>query len=48
VLRAAVGSTSCDVCVCDVNDNGGITASDALATLRNAVGAGTDLDCPVC
>ncbi|HYC57646.1 MAG TPA: thrombospondin type 3 repeat-containing protein [Candidatus Binatia bacterium] len=45
VLRAAVGTIDCAACVCDVNGNGTITATDALATLRRAVGAPVQLQC---
>jgi hypothetical protein len=48
VLRAAVGGTGCEPCVCDVNDSGSLTASDSLIVLRFAVGAGDDLQCPSC
>jgi TolB protein len=48
VLRAAVGSATCDACVCDVNDSGGVTASDALIVLRRAIGLSVELLCPAC
>jgi len=51
VLQAAVGSTSCDVCLCDVVSTGGaqpITASDALAVLRRSVGVPVPFACPQC
>ena len=48
ILRTAVGSSSCDLCVCDVNNSGAITAADALATLRRAVGQPVELTCPGC
>lgn len=47
-LRVAVGSVECDLCVCDVNDNGGVTTTDALVILRAAVGLDVSLDCPPC
>ncbi|MBI5504634.1 MAG: PD40 domain-containing protein [Deltaproteobacteria bacterium] len=47
-LKAAVGSVTCELCVCDVNDSSNITASDALAILRDAVGLPIDLQCPPC
>ncbi|HYB98802.1 MAG TPA: CAP domain-containing protein [Candidatus Limnocylindrales bacterium] len=47
-LRTAVGSGSCEMCVCDVNDNGAVTASDALTILKAAVGHDIALDCPAC
>jgi hypothetical protein len=48
VLRAAVGSETCQLCVCDVNGSGGVTASDALVTLSAAVGQPVSLMCPPC
>src|SRR5205085_1181304 len=37
-LKASVGSLECDLCVCDVNNSGEVTATDALEILRFAVG----------
>lgn len=49
VLRAAVGQETCDPCVCDVDSSGRILASDALRTLRFAVGVpDIVLDCIPC
>jgi hypothetical protein len=48
VLRTAVGSATCELCVCDVDSSGAVTASDALATLKSAVGQGVALTCPAC
>jgi cysteine-rich repeat protein len=48
ILQEAVGSaTACDAkpCICDVNDNGAISAIDALVTLKKAVGQDVDLVC---
>jgi hypothetical protein len=47
-LRAAVGSGSCEACVCDVNKSGGITSTDALAVLRAGVGQPVTLSCDDC
>ena len=47
-LYAAVGSASCAVCVCDVNDSDAITATDAQAVLAAAVGLPVDLVCSSC
>lgn len=47
-LRVAVGSAECALCVCDVNDNGGVSTSDALLILKAAVGLDVSLDCPPC
>ena len=48
VLRVAVALGSCDVCICDVNNSGGVTAGDALLVLGAAVGQPAVLDCPSC
>jgi len=46
ILQAAVGSATCELCACDVNDDGSVTATDALVTLKRAVGQPIDLVCP--
>jgi cysteine-rich repeat protein len=46
VLKAGVGSESCDLEVCDINDNGAVNATDALQVLRAAVGQNVTLNCP--
>jgi hypothetical protein len=48
VLKAGVGTESCQLCVCDVNDSATITSGDALLVLKKAVGQAVVLDCPVC
>ena len=48
VLRAAVGTETCALCVCDTNGSGTITASDALVALNFAVGQPIELMCPPC
>lgn len=48
VLRSAVGLSKCADCVCDLNGSDGTTASDALIALKNVIGAGYALACPVC
>lgn len=48
VLRSGVGLEVCALCVCDVNDSGGVSATDALAVLRAAVGQPVTLQCPPC
>jgi hypothetical protein len=48
VLRTAVGTEVCDLCVCDVNHSLTITASDAQITLRRAVSQPVELNCPSC
>ena len=48
ILNAAVGAVSCQLCLCDVDDSGAVTAVDALATLQFAVGVDIELVCPAC
>ncbi len=48
LLGAAVGTQTCDLCVCDVNDDAAITATDALIDLNAAVGQAVSLDCSSC
>jgi para-aminobenzoate synthetase/4-amino-4-deoxychorismate lyase len=48
VLRAAVGSDACQLCVCDVDSSGTISAVDALRTLSVSVGQISGLSCPLC
>jgi uncharacterized repeat protein (TIGR03806 family) len=48
VLRTAVALDYCAACLCDVNDDASIGASDALRVLRHAVGTGNPLTCPAC
>lgn len=48
VLRAAVGQNACNRCICDVDDSGTITATDALAVLQDAVGLTVVDGCPAC
>ena len=43
-----IGGAECEPCICDVNDSGELTASDALIVLKAAVGLAADLDCPQC
>jgi len=45
VLRTAVGQSSCDVRVCDVNGSNTVTTGDALAILRKAVGQNVEFNC---
>jgi hypothetical protein len=44
-LRAAVGSSSCALSVCDVDDSSLVTASDALAILKKTVDPNRMLSC---
>ncbi|MFN2377571.1 MAG: hypothetical protein ABR538_13610 [Candidatus Binatia bacterium] len=50
VLRVAVGTASCDTCVCDtrVSLASPISATDALHLLKMAVGLPVELQCPPC
>jgi uncharacterized delta-60 repeat protein len=48
ILRTSVGSETCELCLCDVDDSGAIVASDALLTLKAAVGQQVTLACPAC
>jgi hypothetical protein len=47
-LRTSTGLETCDLCRCDVNSNGTITAPDAQRVLTFAVGNDVDLTCPAC
>ncbi len=46
VLRGAVGTAACSYCLCDVDSNGTVAASDALKLLQKAVGQNVSLTCP--
>jgi hypothetical protein len=46
MLHVAVGAKECALCICDVDDTGAVTASDALAVLTAAIGLPTTLTCP--
>jgi cysteine-rich repeat protein len=46
ILKTAVGAVTCTpTCVCDVNNSGGVSATDALTCLKKAVGQAVTLDC---
>lgn len=47
-LRTAVGSSDCELCVCDVKNSGSVAASDALLILQAAVAIPVVLECPSC
>jgi hypothetical protein len=47
-LTASVGTGPCELCVCDTDASGELTATDALAILRNAVGLAAPLQCENC
>jgi hypothetical protein len=47
-LKAATGTATCALCICDVNDSGSITATDALIILKLAVGAMVTVSTPPC
>ncbi len=46
ILKVAVGSAACDMRVCDVDGDLAVSTSDALRTLRAAVGQPDTLECP--
>jgi hypothetical protein len=48
VLQTAVGLRDCSVCACDTDGNTKIAATDALFTLKKAVGQDVPLRCPAC
>jgi hypothetical protein len=48
VLKSAVGSLECELCVCDTNASSTITSPDALIVLKFAVGQEVVLNCPAC
>jgi hypothetical protein len=47
-LAVSVGFESCDPCICNTNNDATISAVDALAILRTAVGSGPTMNCPPC
>jgi hypothetical protein len=46
ILIAVTGVGSCDLCLCDLDGNQQLNATDALADLRLAVGLPAPRDCP--
>jgi hypothetical protein len=46
VLQAAIALRDCELCICDVDDNGTINTSDALRILRTCVNLPVTLECP--
>ena len=48
VLHASLGTIPCELCICDGDQSGDITTSDALAFLRLSVGAPITPSCPPC
>ncbi|MFQ5479120.1 MAG: hypothetical protein ACE5E4_10935, partial [Candidatus Binatia bacterium] len=46
-LRAAVALDECPLCICDVDNDGDVSAQDALTILRGYVGLEVVLECPV-
>lgn len=46
ILRGALDLAECYPCLCDVDDNGEVTATDALMVLHRCVGNPVDLTCP--
>jgi hypothetical protein len=47
-LRVSIGAGTCDLCVCDVDASGTISAVDAQRLLKFAVGGPVELNCPYC
>lgn len=47
VLQAALDLRSCELCICDVNASGEVTASDALLILKSCVGLPVNLMCVI-
>ncbi len=47
VLKAAVGSASCALDICDANGSQSVSAADALLILKKAVGSAVTMDCPL-
>ena len=47
-LNSAVGLEACELCLCDVDGSGGISATDASILLQVAVGQDIRLACPAC
>ncbi len=47
-LKAAIGGSTCELCVCDVTNDSTVGASDALKILKKAVGQSVTLSCPAC
>ncbi len=48
IAKAALGTESCEPCVCDVNGSGEVRITDALVCLRHVLGGEVPLDCPPC
>jgi len=48
ILRVAVGAGQCAPCVCDVDGSSAIQATDALLSLKRAVGQDVAMLCPPC
>lgn len=48
VLKAAVGTNVCALCVCDINGSTATTTADALFCLKKAVGQQVVMSCPSC
>ncbi len=47
-LETGIGAGDCPVCICDVDQIGGVIATDALLILRFGVGHAIVLSCSVC
>jgi hypothetical protein len=47
-LKTAVGTQTCELCLCDVDQSGSVAATDALIVLKFAVGQNVELSCAAC
>lgn len=47
VLQGALDLRGCELCTCDVDSSGSVTATDALIILRGCAGLDVDLQCPI-
>ncbi len=47
-LKAAIGVEACELCRCDIDGRGTITAGDALAILQLGIGLPVPLMCATC
>jgi len=46
ILRTSVGLAECELCICDLDNDGEVLSNDALADLRYAVGLPAAMNCP--
>jgi hypothetical protein len=48
ILFASLELQTCELCICDINGSGSITATDALLALASAIGQSITFNCPAC